>query len=151
MSNTALTSSSRGSLEACSFLLGGKLEFDSTFPAALPSISVSPRTDGADGQADRDAPSPGCDAGSLEKDGSSFTASKVCKSRVSARIQALISPFFLTWHSTFGGVNCKKLGLSWSVAGGEADAVRSSLEISHFMDISVWGGICVFSSILKAG
>lgn len=74
-----------------------------------PSLSARGQT-GADGQADRDAPSPGCDAGSLEKDGSSPTASKVCKSRVSARIQALISPFFfLTWHSTSGGVNCKKL------------------------------------------
>lgn len=61
-----------------------------------PSLSARGQT-GADGQADRDAPSPG----SLEKDGSSPTASKVSKSRVSARIQALISPFFFNLAFNF--------------------------------------------------
>ena len=55
MSNTALTSSSRGSLKAGCFLLGGKPKPDSTLPAALPSVSVSPWMDRADGRADRDA------------------------------------------------------------------------------------------------
>lgn len=82
---------------------------------------------------------PSCSAGSPAKDGNSPTASEACKSRVSTGIRALISPFFLTWHSTFGGVNCKKLDLLWSVAGGEADTPRSSSEISHLRHTCLWG------------